>query len=312
MGSGSVASRRLRLAIGLTAVGAGLFITGLSMVVVSAALRLKSGHSGGLAHTGELVALCGLGIGVLLLATMTVGRTDQAGRGRRRRTGAAGARPRPDPAREWLDPLRPAGDGLAPPRPVPASPVPASPVPASPVPASPGPASPGYAVEADDRRPPGPHPGWSPGPAYDWNSGGADDGRDGAADQWPPGAPDWRPGSDEEWPAAEHEHWPPADETPEPDYLSGPQPAYSPDAEPGYEPEPFYLVGPDPADQARHAARPEAGSLADPGPGARREDDDTSPIPVIRHGRRSNDNGVRRGRSTPAGTPRSADPPLPR
>src|SRR5260370_11484757 len=109
--SGSAASGRMRLAMGLTIVGAVMLITGLLMVFVSEVLRLKSDHIGpGLLSTGELLAAGGLGVGVVPLGAVTIGRADpgpaergRADRGRADRRGlgrrrpAAGARTRPPP-----------------------------------------------------------------------------------------------------------------------------------------------------------------------------------------------------------------------
>src|SRR5260370_41585511 len=91
--SGSVASGRMRFAMGLAIVGAVLLITGLLMVFVSEALRLKYGHSGPeILRAGELVAFSGLGIGVALLVMLAIGRGDRgrAGRGGHGRHGGVG------------------------------------------------------------------------------------------------------------------------------------------------------------------------------------------------------------------------------
>jgi hypothetical protein len=70
----------MRFAMALTVVGAVLLITGLLMVSVGEALRLKSGHGGsGTVRAGEIVACLGLAIGVALTIALTSGRP---GRGR--------------------------------------------------------------------------------------------------------------------------------------------------------------------------------------------------------------------------------------
>src|SRR5258707_3904694 len=134
--SGSAASGRMRLAMGLTIVGAVVRITGLLMFFVSEVLRLKSDHIGpGLLRTGELLAAGGLGIGVVLLGALTIGRADRGradrgradrgradrrGPGRRRRAAGARTGPRTQPAGGWRSPLPTAGTGLLPQRVLPA------------------------------------------------------------------------------------------------------------------------------------------------------------------------------------------------
>jgi hypothetical protein len=315
--------------MGLTVVGAVLLITGLLMVLVGEALGLKSGHGGpGIARTGELVAICGLGIGVALLVGLMVGRTDRAradsahaersradrgSRSRRRRAAGAGPGRWRDPAQEWLGPMHTTGAGLVPLR-----------VPA-PWPEQAAQSRPGAHDYADDGWHPdtgdGWHPdtgdGWSPGPAYVWSPGQEDD-RDRGGDE------DWNPGGGEDWSlagTAGATAWPSDDlhrpegtgqepghatgsrhgrvtgphaypSAPALGYVTGPQPAYA------YGPEPGHGTDPAPA----YASDPDAGRLADPEggylaagpayldaqrsgasePDRTREDDDTSPVPVIR------------------------------
>ncbi len=316
-----MASGRLRLAMGLTVVGAVLLITGLLMVLVGEALRLKSGHGGpGIARTGELVAFCGLGIGVALLVGLMVGRTDRAradraraeharadrgSRSRRRRAAGAGPGPRRDPAEKWLSPMHTTGAGLVPLRVPP------------PWPEQAGQSRPGADDYADDGWRPETGDGWSPGPAYVWSPGQEDD--------WDRGGDeDWNPGGGEDWSlagTAGTTAWP-SDELQRPEgtgqepghatgprhgnvtgplaypsapalgYVTGPQPAYSYGPEPGHgtDPAPVYAGDPD----AARIADPEGGYLAaGPAyleaqrsgasePDRTREDDDTSPVPVIR------------------------------
>src|SRR5258708_6990560 len=201
--SGSVASGRLRCAMGLTIVGAVLLITGLLMVFVSEALRLKSQHSQpGIARVGEFVAISGLGIGVVLLAALTLGRADRGrvnrgrvnrgradrgradrgGRGRRRRAGGDWTSPPRDAPEEWLSPLR---TGRA--RPAPLQTPGAEFVhqrvrPSWPEPAEVGP--PASGDYADDGWHPDPDVGWNPGPAYVWNPRGEDDWDRGGNGNW--------------------------------------------------------------------------------------------------------------------------------
>lgn len=313
-----MASGRLRLAMGLTVVGAVLLITGLLMVLVGEALRLKSGHGGpGIARTGELVAFCGLGIGVALLVGLMVGRTDRAradrahaeraraDRSRRRRAAGAGPGPGRDPAEEWLSPMHTTGAGLAPLRVPP-------PWPEQAAQSRPG---------ADDYPDDGWHPdtgdGWRPGPAYVWSPGQEDDWDRGRDEDWnPAGGEDWSlagPAGTTAWPSDElqrpewtgqepgHVTGPPHGHvtgphaypsTPALGYATGPQPAYAHGPEPGYgtDPAPLYASDPD----AGRIADPEGGYLAaGPAyleaqrsrasePDRTREDDDTSPVPVIR------------------------------
>ena len=268
-----MASGRMRLAMGLTIIGAVLLITGLLMVLVGEALRLKSGHGGtGIAGTGELVAFCGLGIGVALLVVLAVGRPDRGpadrvrggrargdGTGRGRRWAAsAGGRPgrRRDTAEEWLGPLRTAGAGVIP-RHVP---------PHWPEPAESRPAADGY---ADDGWRPDLHEEWSPGPAYVWSSGEEDGWDNGEGGDWDhSGDQDWNLGREQDWDLGEPgaiTAWP------EPPHVA---------ADPG----PEY---------------PGATGTGIPEADRRRKGDDTSPIPVARdagHG---------------AAQPRAGEPPEP-
>jgi antitoxin (DNA-binding transcriptional repressor) of toxin-antitoxin stability system len=247
-----VASGRMRFAMGLTVLGAVLFIAGLLMVVVGEALRLKSGHGGrGIAGTGEFVAFCGLGIGVALLVALAVSRPDRrpAGRARGGRArvdradGARGGRRRPaadtrdrsarrrDRAQEWLGPLRTAGAGVVPQH----------------VPPS-WPDSAGGQPGADDYADDGWHPNldqeWSPGPAYVWSPAqedGWDNGADGAWDHV--GDQDWNLGRGEDWDlgqAAGITAWPQA-------HLAGPEPGYGSDRDAEYAVAPeagYQAVGP--------------------------------------------------------------------
>ena len=328
--------------MGLTVVGAVLLITGLLMILVGEALRLKSGHGGpGIARTGELVAFCGLGIGVALLVGLMVGRTDRAradrahaeraraDRGRRRRAAGAGPGPRRDPAEEWLSPVHTAGAGLVPQR-----------VPLS-WPEQAAHSRPAADDYADDGWHPDTGDGWSPGPAYVWSPGQEDD-RDRGGDE------DWNPGGGEDWSLAGQAGttaWP-SDElhrpegtgqeprhatgeeprhatgprhghvtgphaypsAPAPGYATGPQPAYAHGPEPGHGtgPAPAYASDPD----TGHVADPEGGYLAAgpvyleaqrsgaSEPDRTREDNDTSPVPVIR------------GPRQPAPRPRASEPVL--
>jgi hypothetical protein len=278
-----VASGRMRLAMGLTIIGAVLLITGLLMVLVGEALRLKSGHGGtGIAGTGELVAFCGLGIGVALLVVLAVGRPDRGpadrvrggrarsdrarsdrargdGTGRGRRWAAsAGGRPgrRRDTAEEWLGPLRTAGAGVIP-RHVP---------PHWPEPAVSRPAADGY---ADDGWRPDLHEEWSPGPAYVWSSGEEDGWDNGEGGDWDhSGDQDWNLGREQDWDLGE------------PGGITAwPEPAHFA-ADPG----PEY---------------PGATGTGIPEADRTRKGDDTSPIPVARdagHG---------------AAQPRAGEPPEP-
>ena len=205
-----MASGRMRLAMGLTIIGAVLLIAGLLMVVVGEALRLKSRHSGmGIAGTGELVAFCGLGIGVALLVVLAVGRPhrgpadrarggrprrdrargDGSGRGRRRsEVGAAGrAGRRRDTAQEWLEPLRTAGAGVVPQHVRPYWPEPAD-------------SRPGAGDYVDDGWHPELDREWSPGPAYVWSPGEEDSWHNGQDGDWDHGGDhDWNLGRDQDW-----------------------------------------------------------------------------------------------------------------
>lgn len=174
---------------------------------------------------------------------------------------------------------------------------------------------------ADDYADDGWHPdtgdGWSPGPAYVWRPGHGDDWDRGGDEGWNPGGgEDWSlagPAATTAWPSDElqrpewtgqepghmtgprHGHvtgpgaYPSA---PTLGYATGPQPAYAHGPEPGHgtDPAPVYAGDPD----AGHIADPEGGYLAaGPAyletrrsgasePDRTREDDDTSPVPVIR------------------------------
>jgi hypothetical protein len=274
-----VASGRMRLAMGLTIIGAVLLITGLLMVLVGDALRLKSGHDGtGIAGTGELVAFCGLGIGMTLLVVLAVGRPDRgpadrgrggrarsdrtrgdgAGRGRRRRAAGAGERPgrRRDAAEEWLGPLRTAGAGVIP-RHVP---------PHWPEPAGSRPAADGY---ADDGWHPDLDEAWSPGPAYVWSPG--------EEDGWDSGeAGDWDHGGDQDWNLGRDQDW----DLGEPGGITAwPQP-------------PHFAADPE-------AEYPGAAGTDIPEAHRTRQGDDTSPIPVARDA----------GHGAPQ--PRAGEPPEP-
>ncbi len=296
-----MASGRMRLAMGLTIVGAVLLITGLLMVFVSEALRLKSEHSGpGTVRAGEFVAVCGLGIGVALLVALTVGRADRGG-GRRRRAGGGAAGPRHDPAEEWLSPLHAPGVGLVPHRVLPSWPEPGRP-------ASGDYADDGWHPDMADR--------WSPGPA--WTPDRGDDRDRGEGADWGPvGEGDWNPAalagitawsSDELGQPGGNGHQPSPVTGPQTGYVTGPRRVHMNAPEPGYAsgPEPLYLAGPEPGyltgrEVAYLTAGPKSGpatvarSTSEPGtvnpaaassapaePDATRQDDDTSPIPVIR------------------------------
>jgi len=254
----------MRFAMGLTIIGAVLFITGLLMVVVGEALRLKPGHGGArIAGTGELVAFCGLGIGVALLVLLAVGRPDRkaadrarggraridrahgdgSGRGRRRAAGA-GSRSgrRRDTAEEWLGPLRTAGARVAPQRVPPSWPESAA-------------SRPGADDYADDGWRPDLHEEWSPGPAYAWSPGeedGWDNGGDGDWDRG--GGQDWNLGRDEDW------------------YLGQPAGITAwPQA---------HLADPEPRPAPGYGNDRDAEHVADPVD--RTREDDTSPVPVVR------------------------------
>jgi hypothetical protein len=212
----------MRLAMGLTIIGAVLLITGLLMVIVGEALRLKSGHSGtGIAGTGELVAFCGLGIGMALLVVLAVGRHDRApadraragraridraagdgsGRGRRRSAVGAAGRPgrRRDTAQEWLGPPRTAGARVLPRHLPPYWPELAE-------------SRPGADDYADDGWHPDLGQEWRPGPAYVWNPG-EEDGWDNAEDgDWDHrGDQDWNLGRDQDWNLGRDQDWDPGE-----------------------------------------------------------------------------------------------------
>jgi hypothetical protein len=325
-----VASGRMRLAMGLTVVGAALLITGLLMTFVGEAQRLRSAHSEpGIVRTGEFVAVCGLGIGVALLVAMMVGRADRgradrsradrSGRGKRRRAGAPRAGPRRDladerlgrrhdpaderlrppldPADEWLSPLRTAGAGLVPQRGLPSWPEPAEQ-------SRPG---------SDDYTDDGWHPdmaGWDPGPAYVWNPRGEDDGAGGDRG--------WRPGGNQDWnhsPSPDVTTWLPDDlrrpgrNDQQPRPPAGPRHGYQNPPWPGYlsGPQHGYLAGPEPeqvsSPEGRYLSGPQAPYLADAGPAPRGGSDagpasgDTPPVPLIRD---AGEPASRAGRSEPA------------
>ncbi|MGA8453797.1 MAG: hypothetical protein WB800_00220, partial [Streptosporangiaceae bacterium] len=81
----------MRLVMGLTVIGAALLVSGLLLTIIGSALRLKSPHHGsGLAQLGEVLAICGLAVGVVLIVVLAA---DLAGRLGRRGGGAAGAMP---------------------------------------------------------------------------------------------------------------------------------------------------------------------------------------------------------------------------
>ncbi len=242
-----MASGRLRFAMGLTIVGAVLLITGLLMVFVSEALRLKSQHSQpGIARVGEFVAISGLGIGVVLLAALTLGRADRGrvnrgradrgradrgrvnrgrvnrgrvnrgradsgradrgGPGRRRRAGGDWTSPPRDAPEEWLSPLRTGRAGPAPLQTPGAEFVHQRVRPSWPEPAEVGP--PASGDYADDGWHPDPDVGWNPGPAYVWNPRGEDDWDRGGNGNWGlAGDEAWRPGDDEAWRPGDDEAW---------------------------------------------------------------------------------------------------------
>jgi hypothetical protein len=224
--------------MGLTIVGAVLLITGLLMVFVSEALRLKSQHSQpGIARVGEFVAISGLGIGVVLLAALTLGRADRGradrgradrgranrgranrgradrgGRGRRRRAGGDWTSPPRDAPEEWLSPLRTGRAGPAPLQTPGAEFVHQRVRPSWPEPAEVGP--PASGDYADDGWRPDPDVGWNPGPAYVWNPRGEDDWDRGGNGNWGLGGDeDWRPLGDEDWRPGDDEDWRPGDDT---------------------------------------------------------------------------------------------------
>jgi hypothetical protein len=86
---GTVATGRMRVSVALTVAGAVLLMVGVITVLVGEAMRLKSPHGWqGTVGLGKVVAACGLGCGLALLAAVA------AGRPRRRRT-AAGSRSAP-------------------------------------------------------------------------------------------------------------------------------------------------------------------------------------------------------------------------
>ena len=338
--SGSAASGRMRLAMGLTIVGAVMLITGLLMVFVSEVLRLKSDHIGpGLLRTGELLAAGGLGIGVVLLGALTIGRADRGradrgradrgradrrGPGRRRRAAGARTGPRREPAGEWRSPLPTAGAGLLPQRVLPSWQEPVDEGP----PGSDDYADEGWQPYLDDGWNPGPVQARSPGGEDDWDRGGDADWRPGGEDDWdragPTGVTAWL--SDDLGRRDGNGHEPSPATGPRHRYKSGPRHRYLNAPGPGYltGPQPAYAAGPEPEQMsgqappyasdpdAEHVAGPEAGYLAaaaGPAPGRAasprfasaagtaypeaagseaseldgpREDDDTSPIPVIR------------------------------
>ncbi|HEV2241350.1 MAG TPA: hypothetical protein VGR98_09910 [Streptosporangiaceae bacterium] len=290
--------------MGLTIIGAVLLITGLLMVLVGEALRLKSGHGGtGIAGTGELVAFCGLGIGVALLAVLAVGRPhrgpadrarsgrvrsdrarsdrarsdrargDGSGRGRRRSAVGAGGRPgrRRDTAEEWLGPLRTAGAGVIP-RQVP---------PRWPEAAESRPAADGY---ADDGWHPDLDQEWSPGPAYVWSPGEEDGWDKGADGDWDHGGDqdwnlrrdqDWNLGRDQDWNLRRNQDW---NLRRNQDWNLGRDQDWD-RGEPGemtaWPQPPHFAADPE-------AEYPGAAGTDIPVGDRTREGDDTSPIPVVR------------------------------
>jgi hypothetical protein len=294
----------MRLAMGLTILGAVLLITGLLMVVIGETLRLKSGHGGaGIVGPGEFLAFCGLGIGVALLVVLAVGRVDRepadragtvparaepargdgSGRSRRRWAVGAGGRSarRRGSAEEWLGPLRTAGAGIA-------QRVAPPPPPSWPEPAENRPGADDY---VDDGWHPDMDEEWSPGPAYVWSPGDEDGWGSSEDRDWDPGDEGWNIRRGEDWDAGEPAGitaWPPA-------HLAGqepgPVPAFSSDRDADYVAglEAGYLTaGPVPGPAAApHLADPEteypgAWGSDDEEAGRTREDDDTSPIPAIR------------------------------
>jgi hypothetical protein len=85
----------MRLAMGLTVVGAALLACGVMLVLVGSILRLNSPHDGqGFVHAGEAVAICGLAFGVGLLVVVIIDVADRAGRGGQGRS-RKGSGPRP-------------------------------------------------------------------------------------------------------------------------------------------------------------------------------------------------------------------------
>lgn len=287
--------------MGLTVVGAVLLIAGLLMVIVSEVLRLRSANGGpGVVRAGELLAACGLGIGMMLLVALTVGRAER-GPGRRRRLGEASFSRRRDPAQEWLAPLSRLPSVRTAARPVPPSwpePVQAHRL--------------GSGDYSDDGWHPDSHDGWNPGPAYawsppgrdDWDRGGDEGSSPGGEEAWSPRAPAARAGDDrrsgpESSPATGPHHAYLVGHTDDlnghrPPYLTGPQPVYAAGPEPG-------LVGPvpvnvrDPDAEYGYPVGPGLGSLARPT--ARPAiDDDTWPIPAIH------------GTGQPAPEPRGGEP----
>jgi len=287
----------MRLAMGLTIIGAALIIAGLLLMLVGEIMRLKPAHGGfGLVRAGEIAAICGLASGVALLIVLTVGPADRAGRGRRGQARAAGPAPAGGAAEEWLSPLRGPGAGLAPPR---AATLPPVLVP-EPEPTPAGPA-PGY---ADDGWQPPAGEGWSPGPVYVWQPGGPDwdhaaredwspDGQDAwtqdewyERDDWAPddGQSGWADGGQEGWGDGGQEAWEPEARQAggwEPGVAAGwdragddwgpgaaaqdvggwpAQGQWRPDAQPADDPQAPYLAGPEPGP----LAGPEPGPLAGP------------------------------------------------
>ena len=271
-----MASGRIRFALGFTAVGAVLVITGLVMVLLGELLRLKSAQGGpGIARLGEFVALSGLGIGVSLLVTLTFGRSNRAarksarddraradrrraapaGRARRRRAtgGEAQFNPRHEQAEQWLTPLRPPWAGFAP-----------------------QPVLPSWPEQAQERQPaddyaddgwrPDSGEGWTPGPLYVRNPGEADV---------------WDRGGERAWDTAAAEGW---DMAGDPGIVSWP--TGEPRGADGNGPQPAYLAGPGPGQGSRaagYAGDPDVEHLAGPDGGylVREPLDDTSPIPVV-------------------------------
>jgi hypothetical protein len=87
---GTVANGRMRVSVALTVAGAVLLMVGVITVFVGEAMRLKSPHGWeGTVGLGKLVAACGLGCGLALLAAVAAGRP-----GRRRAAARSRSAPR--------------------------------------------------------------------------------------------------------------------------------------------------------------------------------------------------------------------------
>jgi hypothetical protein len=242
--SGTVATGRMRVCVGLTVAGAVLLMLGVITILVGHAMRLKEPHGWqSIITMGEIAAACGLGCGLALLIVMITARPGRAGGtergqwdGRERDRGNGAARGqtdgpiphrdaydwdgpdevswRNDSADEWLSPLRNSGV----PRPV------------RPAGRSRQGQLPEFSAAqdyADD--------GWSPDQAP----------LAPAADR-PPGRPDqvWQGGH-------------------RPGYRTGPQPGYGPDPQQGYRevPGPGSRMAPQPgfSPQLGYGAGPQPG-----------------------------------------------------